>query len=104
MLTEFRFKMLNREASSPKNKPSEIIEHLDNGLDIVEKLKSKCKRLLITVPYMEPKGFWGEHHKLHGLNESHFPDFNFKYCDENGNLHDSPIGKFNIMMGVYDKR
>ena len=29
MLTEFRFKMLNREASSPKNKPSEIIEHLD---------------------------------------------------------------------------
>lgn len=82
----------------------EIIEHLDNGLDIVEKLKSKCKRLLITVPYMEPKGFWGEHHKLHGLNESHFPDFTFKYCDENGNLHDSPIGKFNIMMGVYDKR
>ena len=33
-----------------------------------------------------------------------FPDFAFKYCDENGNLHDSPIGKFNIMMGVYDKR
>jgi len=29
MLTEFRLKMLNREASSPKNKPSTIIEHLN---------------------------------------------------------------------------
>jgi len=29
MLTEFRFKMLNREASSPKNKSQEIIEHLN---------------------------------------------------------------------------
>lgn len=29
MLTEFRFKMLNREASSPKNKPQKIIEHLN---------------------------------------------------------------------------
>ena len=45
----------------------EVIEHLDNGLEIVEKLKQHCKRLLITVPHNEPKGFWGEHHKLHGL-------------------------------------
>ena len=29
MLTGFRLKMLNREASSPKNKPLEIIEHLN---------------------------------------------------------------------------
>jgi arsenite methyltransferase len=29
MLTEFRFKTLNREASSPKNKPQKIIEHLN---------------------------------------------------------------------------
>ncbi|NYB51775.1 MAG: class I SAM-dependent methyltransferase [Methanobacteriaceae archaeon] len=29
MLTEYRMKMLNREASSPKNKPSAIVEHLD---------------------------------------------------------------------------
>ena len=29
MLTKFRLKMLNREASSPKNKPVEIIEHLN---------------------------------------------------------------------------
>ncbi|EKF86747.1 class I SAM-dependent methyltransferase [Methanobacterium formicicum] len=29
MLNEFRYKMLNREASSPKNKPLEIIENLN---------------------------------------------------------------------------
>lgn len=34
MFNEFRLKMLNREASSPKNKPSTIIEHLNikNGM------------------------------------------------------------------------
>jgi SAM-dependent methyltransferase len=64
----------------------EVIEHLDNGLEIVEKLKKHCKRLLITVPYNEPKGFWGEHHKLHGLTEKDFPGFNFEYIDFNGNI------------------
>ena len=64
----------------------EVIEHLDNGLEIVEKLKKHCKRLLITVPYNEPKGFWGEHHKLHGLTEADFPDFKFEYIDEHGNI------------------
>ena len=48
----------------------EIIEHMDNGLEVLEKLKKHCKRLLFTTPHNEPKGFWGEHHKLHGLNES----------------------------------
>jgi len=46
----------------------EIIEHIDNGLEIAQKLKQHCKRLLLTTPHNEPKGFWGEHHKLHGLN------------------------------------
>ena len=62
----------------------EVIEHLDNGLEIVEKLKKHCKRLLISVPWNEPKGFWGEHHKLHGLNESNFPDFVFGYINHAG--------------------
>lgn len=31
MLNEFRLKMLNREASSPKNNPSQIIEYLKIG-------------------------------------------------------------------------
>ena len=64
----------------------EVIEHLDNGLEVVEKLKQHCRRLLITVPHNEPKGFWGEHHRLHGLNESHFPGFKFTYISHNGNI------------------
>lgn len=64
----------------------EVIEHLNNGLDVVKKLQKHCKRLLITVPHNEPKGFWGEHHKLHGLTEADFPGFHFEYIDEHGNL------------------
>ena len=68
----------------------EVIEHLDNGIEVVERLKKHCKRLLITVPMNEPVGFWGPHHKLHGLNESHFPGFKFKYINEAGDILDSP--------------
>ncbi len=68
----------------------EVIEHLNNGLEIVEKLKTHCKRLLITVPWNEPKGFWGEHHKLHGLNESHFPGFEFEYINHAGDISSLP--------------
>jgi SAM-dependent methyltransferase len=64
----------------------EVIEHLDNGLEIVKLLQNHCKVLLITVPHNEPKGFWGEHHKLHGLTEADFPDFKFEYIDEHGNI------------------
>lgn len=66
----------------------EVIEHLDNGLEIVEKLKQHCKRLLITVPHNEPKGFWGEHHKLHGLTEKDFPGFTFAYISHDGTISD----------------
>lgn len=68
----------------------EVIEHLDNGLEIVEKLKKHCDQLLISVPWNEPVGFWGEHHKLHGLNESHYPGAEFTYIDQHGNITDSP--------------
>jgi len=86
----------------------EVIEHLDNGLEVVEKLKKHCKRLLITVPWNEPKGFWGEHHKLHGLNESYFPDFQIDYIDEHGKIHDKPQpifehNRFNLMILRYDR-
>lgn len=81
----------------------EVIEHLDNGLQIVEKLKQHCKTLLITVPYNEPPGFWGHHHKLHGLNESHLPGFDFLYSDEHGNITSEPqpiseLNRCNIML------
>ncbi len=68
----------------------EVIEHLDNGLEIVERLKRNCRRLLITVPLNEPPGFWGHHHKLHGLNESHFSGFEFAYINEAGHISDKP--------------
>jgi len=68
----------------------EVIEHLDNGMEIAQKLKNHCDRLLMTVPWNEPKGFWGEHHKLHGLNESHFPDFEFEYINHAGDISSIP--------------
>lgn len=85
----------------------EVIEHLDNGLEVVERLKKHCKRLLITVPHNEPKGFWGEHHKLHGINESNFPGFKFNYINEAGNISDvmQPItehNKANLMICRWD--
>ena len=81
----------------------EVIEHLDNGLEIVEKLKQHCKRLLITVPHNEPKGFWGEHHKLHGLIEKDFPGFKFAYINHAGNISDvmqevTPENPCNLMI------
>ena len=85
----------------------EVIEHLDNGLQIVEMLKGHCDRLLISVPWNEPQGFWGKHHKLHGLNESHFPDFKFAYISETGNITDQPqviceTNRCNLMLCRWD--
>ena len=82
----------------------EVIEHLDNGLEIVEKLKKHCNKLLISVPFQEPLGFWGEHHKLHGLDEFNFPGFKFTFCDEHGNLSDKPFKNslFNLMLCEYN--
>jgi len=81
----------------------EVIEHLDNGLEIVEKLKKHCTTLLISVPYKELPGFWGEHHKLHMLDESNLPGFKYTFCDEHGNLSDKPIQNslFNLMLCEY---
>lgn len=85
----------------------EVIEHLDNGLEIVEKLKQHCKRLLITVPYKEPVGFWGPHHKLHNLDESYFPGFEFEYINEKGQISSQPEpiegnNNLNLMIARWD--
>jgi len=86
----------------------EVIEHLDNGLELVERLKQHTKRLLITVPWNEPPGFWGEHHKLHGLNEINFPGFEFNYIDQHGRISDLPVAisqdnHFNLMIARFDR-
>ena len=86
----------------------ELIEHLDNGLEIAQKLKKHCKRLLLTTPHNEPIGFWGEHHKLHGLNESHFEGFQFNYINEHGYITEKPQAindqnKCNLMIMKWDR-
>jgi len=86
----------------------EVIEHLDNGLELVERLKQHTKRLLITVPWNEPPGFWGEHHKLHGLNETNFLGFEFNYIDQHGRISDLPVAisqdnHFNLMIARFDR-
>jgi 2-polyprenyl-3-methyl-5-hydroxy-6-metoxy-1,4-benzoquinol methylase len=85
----------------------ELIEHIDNGLEIAQKLKQHCKRLLLTTPHNEPVGFWGEHHKLHELNESHFPDFKYEYINEEGYVSKEPAeikegNRFNLMIMRWD--
>ena len=85
----------------------EFIEHIENGLEIAQKLKQHCKRLLLTTPHNEPVGFWGKHHKLHGLNESHFPDFKFNYINEHGFISETmrevnENNKFNLMIMRWD--
>jgi glycosyltransferase involved in cell wall biosynthesis len=86
----------------------ELIEHIDNGLEIAQKLKQHCKRLLLTTPHNEPVGFWVEHHKLHGLNESHFPDFQYNYINEHGFISETlpeinEHNKFNLMIMRWDR-
>lgn len=68
----------------------EVIEHLDNGLEVVKRLQNHCNCLLMTVPMNEAEGQWGPHHKLHNLNESFFPGFEFRYIDTNGTITDEP--------------
>ena len=86
----------------------ELIEHVVNGLEIAQILKNHCKRLLLTTPHNEPKGFWGEHHKLHGLNELHFPDFKFNYINEHGYITEKPQeindkNRCNLMIMRWDR-
>jgi glycosyltransferase involved in cell wall biosynthesis len=80
----------------------EVIEHLDNGLEITQRLKQHCKRLLVTVPYMETPGFWGEHHRLHMLNESHLPGFTYQFMSGSGELADTPHVGMNLMVCEYN--
>ena len=85
----------------------EVIEHLNNGLDVVKKLQNHCNTLLISVPHNEPKGFWGEHHKLHGLTEIDFPGFTFAYINEAGKISDvmqevTPENRCNLMLCRWD--
>lgn len=82
----------------------EVIEHLENGIEIANELKRHAKTVLMTVPYREPVGLWGEHHKLHGLGEEHFPEFSYDYINEFGHILKRPDSRtFNLMIMRYSK-
>jgi len=90
----------------------DTIEHLENGVEFLNSLKKSCSKLLVSVPYREPYGFWGFHHKLHGLGEEHFPDFDYYYMNEDGLISNVPWkipsrvypqGIFNIMLMKWEK-
>jgi len=81
----------------------EVIEHIPNGLEIVQMLKKHCRRLLITVPRKEPPGYWGPHHVLHNLHEEMFPGFKFKYITGDGSITDQPDeSQINLMVCRWD--
>lgn len=80
----------------------EVIEHIDTGREIAQKLKNHCKRLLITVPYKETPGHWGEHHRLHMLTEADFPGFAYQFMGEQGQIADTPFEGMNLMLCEYN--
>lgn len=83
----------------------EVIEHLETGLKLVEELKSFCDCLMISVPYNEEKGFWGEHHKLHGLTEKDFNGFKIEYLTNDGRIQkERPIGQGHLMLLKWTRR
>lgn len=76
----------------------EVIEHISSGMEIAQKLKKHCKKLIMSTPYAEPVGFWGEHHKLHNLTEKDFPGFKYTYIGEHGETSDKPIPGICLML------
>lgn len=53
----------------------ESIEHIPDGLKLVEKLKDHCNKLIITVPYNENPGQFSPHHLSHNLTIDKFKNF-----------------------------
>lgn len=68
----------------------EIIEHLDEGKELAQELKKHCDTLIISTPYKEIPGVWGEHHRLHNLCEKDFPEFDYYFLSSDGRLIEKP--------------
>jgi len=82
----------------------ETLEHLENWPQTLEKLKGAADLVLVSVPYMEPEGFWGPFHVVHGLAEEHFPDFEICYmeCHTCEIVYEKPEDGIYLMLMVYD--
>ncbi len=53
----------------------EVIEHLSDGLALVESLKNHCEHMIISVPYNESINVFNPHHLLRNLTPANFKDF-----------------------------
>ena len=82
----------------------EVIEHLWNGVEVAQVLKSKCKKLILSVPYFEKPGFWGPEHVLHRLTPRNFPNFDHRYIHSNGDVMSFPTSEdTNLLLMVWEK-
>jgi GT2 family glycosyltransferase len=83
----------------------EVLEHLDNGKELAQKLKKHCKCLLATVPYKETPGFWGQHHKLFQLTQKDFPEFESKFINTEGKICNTPDknAEVNLLLMKWEK-
>lgn len=83
----------------------EVLEHIDSGKELAQELKKHCNKLLITTPFNEVPGLWGQHHKLHNLQEYDFPDFNRVYVSDDGRIIDKPerFDGMNLLLMEWEK-
>jgi GT2 family glycosyltransferase len=81
----------------------ECVEHIEYGKELVQKLKEHCTCLLASVPYDEPKGYWGGHHVMHNLKEFDFLGFNYKYINYAGVLLNEPDLNFSHFVDGVNK-
>jgi SAM-dependent methyltransferase len=69
----------------------EVLEHIDIGVELAQKLKQHCKRLLVSLPYKEAPGTGSPHHKLKNLSELDFPGFEYYYILSDGSFSNKYI-------------
>ena len=82
----------------------EVIEHLWNGLEVAQVLKSRCKKLLLSVPYFEKPGFWGKYHVLHRLTPRNFPNFDYRYIHQTGEVMSFPTSEdTNLLLMTWEQ-
>lgn len=76
----------------------EVLEHIPDGREIAQRLKTIGKTVIVTAPYREPVGFWGPHHVLHGLREHDFPQFSYQFLHGLDTIDARPTSEPNNLM------
>ena len=68
---------------------NEVIEHLEDGFEIISRMKFG-KRAVVSTPYRESPGR-NRHHRLFNITEETYSNFHgmeFYYTDRDGSVHD----------------